>query len=118
MARTVSAVNTLTNTTTKTDLFTVPPKNTGLWSMMYIKTLSGNETPKFYWYDASAATEYFIYGGKNLGPTDPPILLSDAHVALQENDVIRVQNSLTTSEVTYIATVELKPAEAIQFHGS
>jgi len=43
-------------------------------------------------------------------------LLSDAHVALKENDEIRVQNTGTNS-TTYIATLELRPAEAIQFHG-
>ena len=82
--------------------------------MMYIVSLVGNETPKVYWYDSSAATEYFIVGGKNLGIGEY-VLLSDAHVALQENDEIRVQNT-GTNDTTYIATVELRPAEAIQFH--
>jgi hypothetical protein len=114
MARTVSAVQTRTNTT-KTLLYKVPPKNTGLWNMMYIISLVGNETPKVYWYDSTTSTEYFIVGGKNLGVGEY-VLLSDAHVALKENDEIRVQNTGTNS-TTYIATIELRPAEAIQFHG-
>jgi len=113
MARTVSAVATRT-TADKHTLYTVPAKNTGLWSMMYIISLAGNETPKVYWYDSHTSTEYFIVGGKNLG-TGEYILLSDAHVALKENDEIRVQNT-GSNDVTYIATIELVPAEAIQFH--
>lgn len=113
MARTVSAVATRT-TTDKHTLFTVPAKNTGLWNMMYIISLVGNETPKVYWYDSHTSTEYFIVGGKNLG-TGEYILLSQAQVAMQENDEIRVQNT-GTNDVTYIATIELRPAEAIQFH--
>ena len=113
MARTVSAVATRT-TTDKHTLFTVPAKNTGLWNMMYIISLTGNETPKVYWYDSHTSTEYFIVGGKNLG-TGEYVLLSQAQVAMQENDEIRVQNT-GTNDVTYIATIELRPAEAIQFH--
>jgi len=113
MARTVSAVATRT-TTDKHTLFTVPAKNIGLWNMMYIISLAGNETPKVYWYDSHTSTEYFIVGGKNLG-TGEYILLSQAQVAMQENDEIRVQNT-GTNDVTYIATIELRPAEAIQFH--
>jgi hypothetical protein len=81
---------------------------------MYIISLVGNETPKVYWYDSNTATEYFIVGGKNLG-TGEYVLLSQAQVAMQENDEIRVQNT-GTNDVTYIATIELRPAEAIQFH--
>lgn len=114
MARTVSAVQTRADTT-KTLLYKVPPKNTGLWNMMYIISLVGNETPKVYWWDSTTNTEYFIVGGKNLGIGEY-VLLSDAHVALKENDEIRVQNT-GTNDVTYVATIELRPAEAIQFHG-
>ena len=83
--------------------------------MMYVISLVGNETPKVYWWDSTTNTEYFIVGGKNLGIGEY-VLLSDAHVALKENDEIRVQNTGTNS-TTYIATIELRPAETIQFHG-
>lgn len=113
MARKISAAATRTNST-KYTLFTVPTKNTGLWSMMYIISTAGTETPKVYWYDASSATEYFIVGGKNLNAGDY-VLLSTAEVVLQAGDEIRVQNT-GTSSVTYVATVELVPETAIQFH--
>ena len=120
MARTVSAVKTLNSSsvpsaTTKQLLYKVPPKNTGLWNMMYIISLVSNETPKVYWWDSTTNTEYFIVGGKNLGIGEY-VLLSDAHVALKENGEIRIQNT-GTNDVTYVATIELRPAEAIQFHG-
>ena len=113
MARTVSAAVTRT-TTGKHPLFTVPPKNTGLWNMMFISSTVGTESPKVYWYDSSTSTEYTILQGKNLGVGEY-ILLSDAVVALQENDQIRVENA-GTNALTYVATIELRPAEAIQFH--
>ena len=117
MARTVSAAATLSgaSATTKTTLYTVPPKNTGLWSMMYVISTDGTETPKVFWYDKTADEEFKILEGKNLGAGEY-ILFSDAVVALQEDDEIRVQNAGTTNDVTYIATIELRPAEAIQFH--
>jgi hypothetical protein len=112
MSRKVSAVTTKT-TTTKETILTVPTKNTGLWQVMYVISLTGNDTPKVYWYDSSTNTEYFIVGGKNLGAGEY-ILLSDAEVVLQAGDEIRVQNS-GTQTVTYIATVEFMPEMTVQF---
>ena len=116
MARTVSAVKELSGASgqTLTTLYTVPAKNTGLWNVLYVLSTSNNETPKVYWHDSNTSTDYLVAGAKNLGPGEY-ILLSDAHVALQENDQIRIQNT-GTYPVTYIATIELRPAEAIQFH--
>lgn len=113
MTRKVSAVATRTNAT-KVTLFTVPTKNTGLWSVMYIISTSGTESPKVFWYDSSTNTEYFIVGGKNLSAGDY-ILLNNAEVVLQAGDEIRVQNNGTNS-VTYLATVELVPEMAVQYH--
>ena len=113
MSRKVSAVTTKT-TTTKDTILTVPTKNTGLWQLMYIISLTGNDTPKVYWYDISTNTEYFIVGGKNLGAGDFVRLDGEAEVVLQAGDQIRVQNS-TTNTVTYIATVEFIPETAVQF---
>lgn len=112
MSRKVSAAATRTNST-KVTLLTVPTKNTGYWQLMYIISTAGTESPKVYWYDKSANTEYFIVGGKNLGVGDY-ILLTNAEVVLQEGDEIRVQNTGTNS-VTYIATVEFTPEQAVQF---
>ena len=112
MSRRVSAAATRTSNT-KVTLLTVPTKNLGLWEMMYIISTAGTETPKVYWYDKSADTEYFIVGGKNLGAGDY-ILLSDAVVVMSEGDEIRIQNT-GTSSVTYVATVEFMPEQAVQF---
>jgi hypothetical protein len=112
MSRKVSAVRTKT-TSTKETILTVPTKNTGLWQVMYVISLTGNDTPKVYWYDSSTSTEYFIVGGKNLGAGEY-ILLTDAEVVLQAGDEIRVQNS-GTQTVTYIATVEFMPEMTVQF---
>lgn len=113
MTRKVSACATRTNAT-KVTLFTVPTKNTGLWSVMYIISTAGVETPKVYWYDSSNNVEYFIVGGKNLNAGDY-ILLNNAEVVLQAGDEIRIQNT-GTSSVTYLATVELVPEMAVQYH--
>jgi hypothetical protein len=113
MSRKVSAVKTKT-TTTKETILTVPTKNTGLWQLMYIISLTGNDTPKVYWYDVSTNTEYFIVGGKNLGAGDYIILDGNTEVVMQAGDQIRVQNS-STNTVTYIATVEFIPETAVQF---
>lgn len=113
MSRKVSAVATRSDST-KTTILTVPTKNTGFWQLMYIISLTGTETPKVYWYDKSSNTEYFIVGGKNLGAGDYIILDGNTEVVLQEGDEIRVQNT-GTSTVTYIATVELVPEQAVQF---
>lgn len=113
MSRKVSVAVTKA-TTTKDTLFTVPTKNTGLWSVMYIISTAGTETPKVYWYDASTTAEYFVVGGKNLGAGDY-ILLSQAEIVLQAGDQIRVQNTGTNS-ITYMATIELVPEMAVQYH--
>lgn len=114
MSRKISVAATKA-TTTKDTLYTVPTKNTALWNLMYLISLTSNETPKVYWYDSSSNTEFFVVGGKNLGVGEY-VLLSQAEVVLQEGDEIRIQNT-GTNTVTYIATLELVPNQATQFHG-
>ena len=120
MARKISVASTKT-TTAKETIYTVPVKNTGLWSLMYVISTAGTVTPSVYWYDYSASkiagsdVEYLVLSGKNLGAGEY-LLLSQAEVALQEKDEIRISQS-STSSVTYIATVELVPNIATQFHG-
>lgn len=114
MARKVSAVTTRTSAT-KYTLLTVPTKNMGLWQVMYIISTAGNDSPQVYWYNKSDNTEYKVVGGKNLGAGEFILLDGNATVVLDEGDEIRVQNS-GTSAVTYIATVEYVPEQAIQFH--
>ena len=114
MSRKISVATTKT-TAAKETLYTVPVKNTGLWTLAYVISTASTETPSIYWYDASTATEYLILSGKNLGAGEY-ILLSDAEVVLQEGDQLRVSQAGTNS-VTYIFTVELIANQATQFHG-
>ena len=115
MSRKISVAKSKT-TTAKETLYTVPVKNTGLWQLAYVISTGGTNTPSVFWYDASANVEYLILAGKNLGAGEF-VLLSDAEVAIQEGDEIRVSQS-GTSNVTYIFTVELIAAQATQFHGA
>ena len=114
MSRKISVAKTKT-TTTKDTLYTIPVKNTGLWTLTYVISTAATETPSVYWYDSSAAVEYLILSGKNLGAGDF-VLLSDAEVVLQEGDEIRVSQAGTNS-ITYVFTIELIPNQATQFHG-
>lgn len=114
MARKITVANTKT-TTVKETIYTVPVKNSGLWSVLYVISTAGTNTPSVYWYDASTTTEYLILSGKNLGAGEY-LLLNQAEVVLQEGDEIRISQS-GTSSVTYVCTVELVPSLATQFHG-
>jgi hypothetical protein len=120
MARTISVAKTLdgATATTKYTLYKIPAKQTGLWTVQYIISTEGNETPHVFWYDASTNNEYLVVAGKNLGVGESILLDGDAVVALQEFDEIRIQNSGTTNAVTYIATLHLQFADAVQFHGN
>lgn len=115
MSRKISLASTKTNTT-KDTIYTVPVKNTALWSVMYVISTTGTNTPSVYWYDVSTNTEYLVFSGKNLGAGEY-ILLNQAEVAIQEGDQIRISQS-GTSSVTYIFTLELVPNQATQFHGA
>jgi hypothetical protein len=112
MGRKTSAVLTRT-VTDKITLYTVPPRNRGMWELMYIISLTSNDSPSVYWYDSSENTEYQILGGKNLGVGEY-VLLTDAVVVLDENDEIRIKNS-STNTVTYIATIELEQNIAVTY---
>jgi len=101
--RKVSAIDSLSSTT-KTTLYTVPDKHHALWQVVYVISLTSNDSPTVYWYDVSKNIEYKVFGGKNLSAGDY-VLLNQAEVALEEGDQIRVQNS-TTNTVTYICTFE------------
>jgi hypothetical protein len=114
MSRKISVARTKTTTAEET-VYTVPVKNAGLWSVAYVISTAGTNTPTVYWYDASADTEYLVLSGKNLGAGDF-VLLSQAEVVLQEGDKIRIAQA-GTSSVTYIFTIELVPSIATQFHG-
>ena len=117
MARSVTAVKTRTNDSAKVDMYTVPAKNTAEIHIIYILATSGNEDADLYWYDNSTTTEYPLAHAKSLQSTNGEyLLLKDLQIDLQENDVLRVKNSGTSSTITYVVTMELKPSLATQFH--
>jgi hypothetical protein len=113
MSRKVTAAITRT-VTDKITLYTVPTRNRAEWELLYVISLTGNDTPAVYWYDASANVEYQVLGAKNLGAGDY-VLLNNAVVVMEEDDQIRVKNSSTNS-VTYIATVNLVQNTAVSYH--
>ena len=117
MARNITAVLTRTNDSSKVDLYTVPAKNTAVISMIYILATAGNESATLCWYDSHTATEYTIAVGNALsGSSGEYLLLNDIKIVLKENDILRVQNSGTNSTINYLVSMELRAAEAIQFH--
>jgi hypothetical protein len=113
MSRKVTAAITRT-VTDKITLYTVPTRNRAEWELLYVISLTGNDTPAVYWYDASANVEYQVLGAKNLGAGDY-VLLNNAVVVMEEDDQIRVKNS-STNTVTYIATVNLVQNTAVSYH--
>ncbi len=117
MARSVTAVKTRTNLSVKVDMYTVPAKNTAEIHMIYILATAGNANADLYWYDSHAGVEYPLAHAKSLQSTNGEyLLLKDLQIDLQENDILRIQNSDTSSTITYIVTMELKPSLATQFH--
>ena len=116
MARSVTAVATRGNDS-KVSMYTVPAKNTAEIHMIYILATAGNANADLYWYDSHAGVEYPLAHAKSLQATNGEyLLLKDLQIDLQENDILRVQNSDTSSTITYIVTMELKPSLATQFH--
>ena len=118
MARSVTAVITRENNATKElSFYTVPAKNTAEIHMIYILATAGNANADLYWYDSHAGVEYPLAHAKALQATNGEyLLLKDLQIDLKENDILRVQNSDAASTITYIVTMELKPALATQFH--
>jgi hypothetical protein len=113
MTRKVSVAKTKTTTDTET-LYTVPTKNRGLWQLMYVASLTGNNSPSFIWYDESAETSYKIFDGKNLGAGEY-LMFADAEVVLEEKDEIRISQT-EVNPVTFLSTIELIPITAKQSH--
>ena len=117
MARNVTAVKTRTNDSAKVDMYTVPAKNTAEVHMIYILASAGNEDADLYWYDSATTIEYPLAHAKTLQSTNGEyLLLNELQIDLKENDILRVKNSGTSSSITYMVSMNLKPALATQFH--
>ena len=117
MARNVTAVIKRHNANTKVDMYTVPAKNTAEIHMIYILATAGNEDADLYWYDSASTTEYPLAHAKALQSTNGEyLLLNDLQIDLKENDILRVQNSGTSSTITYMVSMNLAPSITTQFH--
>ena len=117
MARNVTAVITRENLSDKVPMYTVPAKNTAEIHMIYILASAGNEDADLYWYDSATTTEYPLAHAKALQSTNGEyLLLNELQIDLKENDILRVKNSGTSSSITYMVSMNLKPALATQFH--
>ena len=117
MARNVTSVIKRHNEDTKVPLYTVPAKNTAEIHMIYILATAGNADADLYWYDSHSATEYPLAHAKGLQATNGEyLLLNDLQIDLKENDILRVQNSDTSSTITYMVSMNLAPSITTQFH--
>lgn len=114
MSRKISVAKTKT-TTAQEVLFTVPTKNSGYWTLMYIVSTAGTNSPTVTWYDASENVTHHVVGGKNLG-TGEYVMLNQAEVVIEAGDQIKISQS-GTSSITYIATIDLFTNQTTQFHG-
>ena len=98
-------------------MYTVPAKNTAEIHMIYILATAGNEDADLYWYDSASTTEYPLAHARALQSTNGEyLLLNDLQIDLKENDILRVQNSGTSSTITYMVSMNLAPASTTQFH--
>ena len=116
MARKISVASTRNSDTVPYPLYTVPVKNSALWSLLFIASTEGSVDVSASWYDASTGETYPIVGAKNLSKDDT-IMFNQAEVVLQEGDIIYVKNTSTSYDATFIVTLELVPNQATQFHG-
>jgi hypothetical protein len=119
MSRKISVGGELT-ASTKTTVFTVPTKNTAQWSLLFLSNHTGNNKwVSAWWYDVSANTEIRIIDATNVdakkyiqfGGGD------GVYVVLEEGDEIRLQSE-SGSAFSYVATMEISPKQATQFHGA
>ena len=116
MSRKISVASTRKGDSAFYPLYTVPVKNSALWSLLFIASTEGSSDVSAAWYDASADVTYPIVGAKNLAKEDN-IMFNQAEVVLQEGDIIYIKNASGSYNCTFIVTVELVPNQATQFHG-
>ena len=116
MARKISVASTRKGDSSSYALYTVPVKNSALWSLLFISSTEGSVSVDASWYDASTGSTYPIVGAKNLSKDDT-IMFNQAEVVLQEGDIIYIKNTSGSYNATFIVTLELVPNQATQFHG-
>lgn len=116
MGRKLSAGGQLTPST-KTTVYTVPARNTAIWSLLFLSNHTGNNKwISAWWYDASANIEVRIIDETNV---DAKKYIQfgggeGVYVVLEQGDEIRLQSE-TGSDFSYIATVELIQNTSVKF---
>lgn len=112
MAREIS-IGTNLATSTKTTLYTVPDRVSGIWTMFYaFNSGANNKYLNLYWYDISNNVEIKILDGYTLN-TKQYLLFNGAEVVLEQGDEIRVQLE-TDATMSVIATLTIAPELSVK----
>jgi len=103
-------------TAAKETLYTVPTKQTALWTLLFVANVgANNKSATVYWYDKSVNAEFAIVN-KTFNSGETAQWNGGAYIVMEEGDEIRVaiQDNLTT--FTFVASLELDPKLAVQFN--
>jgi hypothetical protein len=100
-------------TDTKTTLYTVPDRVSGIWTMFYaFNSGANNKYINLYWYDKSNDREISILNGYTLN-AKAYILFNGAEVVLEQGDEIRVQLE-SSAAMSVIATLTVAPELSVK----
>ena len=112
MSREIS-IGTNLATDTKTTIYTVPDRVSGIWSMFYaFNSGANNKAINLYWYDKSNNVEVKILEGYTLN-AKAYLLFNGAEVVLEQGDEIRVQLE-TGATMSVIATLTIAPELSVK----
>lgn len=103
-------------TAAKETMYTVPTKQTALWTLLYVANVgANNKTATVYWYDKSVNAEFAIVN-KTFNAGQVEQWNGGAYVVMEEGDEIRVAQQDNNTTFTFIASLELDPKLAVQFN--
>ena len=116
MSRKISLGKTKT-TAAKETIYTVPTKQTALWTLLYVANIgANNKEAAVYWYDKSANEEYGIVNASFNTGTGSEWGGDGKYVVLEEGDEIRIEIEDNLTTFTFIVSLELEPKLAVQFN--
>lgn len=97
-------------------VYTVPTKQTALWTLLYVANVgANNKTATVKWYDKSNNAEYSIVN-KTFNAGQVEQWNGGAYVVLEEGDEVRASIQDASSAFTFIVSLELDPKLAVQFN--
>jgi hypothetical protein len=103
-------------TAAKETIYTVPTKQTALWTLLYVANVgANNKTASVYWYDKTVDAEFAIVN-RTFNSGDVEQWNGGAYVVMEEGDEIRVEQEDNNTTFTFIASIELDPKLAVQFN--